>query len=126
MPPASLPILDEESSTCSESSDTHFKPCQNKGIPHLITQEDLNDLVRNLNLSKGKSELLGSRLQQSNLLSPGTKVSFYRQKSKRSSNFFSTDGEICNCIDGSKKSYKAVFLHNGNILSSVPVHIQQL
>ena len=55
MPPASLPILGKESSTCSKSSGAHFKLCQSKGMPHLITLEDLYDLVWDLNLSKGKS-----------------------------------------------------------------------
>ena len=45
-------------------------------MPNLITLEVLYDLVWDLNLSKGKSELLGSRLQQWNLLSPGAEVSF--------------------------------------------------
>ena len=63
MPPANLPILDEESSTCFESSGADFEPCQSKSIPHLITQKDLNNLVWDLNLSKSKSELLRSRLQ---------------------------------------------------------------
>ena len=143
MPLTSLPVLDKESSTYSESSDADFEPCQSKGIPHLITQEDLNDLVQDLYLSKGKSELLGSCLQQGNLLSPGTKVSFYHQRSKHSSGFFSTDGELCYCndipalfesiaiiydpndlrllIDSSKKSIKAFLLLNGNTLQSVPV-----
>ena len=62
MPSVSLPILDEEPSTCSKSSDTDFQPCQSKGVPHLITQKDLNDLVRDLNLSKSKNELLRLRL----------------------------------------------------------------
>ena len=74
-----VPILEEKSSTCSESSGADFEPCQSKGTPHLITQKNLNDLVRDLNLSKGKTKLLGSRLQQWNLLSPETKVNFYRQ-----------------------------------------------
>ena len=52
MPPANLPILHEESLTCSKSSGEDFEPCQSKVISHLITQEDLNDLVRDLNLSK--------------------------------------------------------------------------
>ncbi|KAK4880018.1 hypothetical protein RN001_008164 [Aquatica leii] len=36
--------------------------------PHLLTQSELNDLVRDLQLPKTKSQLLGSRLQQWNLL----------------------------------------------------------
>lgn len=32
--------------------------------PHMIIQAELNDLARDLNLSKSKAELLGSRLQQ--------------------------------------------------------------
>jgi len=31
---------------------------------HGITQEELNDLIRDLDLPKSKAELLGSRLQQ--------------------------------------------------------------
>ena len=46
-------------------------------MPNLITLEVLYDLVWDLNLSKGKSELLGSfGLLQWNLLSPGAEVSF--------------------------------------------------
>jgi len=33
--------------------------------PHLLTQGDLNDIVRDLNLSKKQAELLGSRLKGS-------------------------------------------------------------
>ena len=77
MPPASLPILDKESLTCSKScSGANFEPCQSKGMPNLITLEVLYDLLWDLNLSKDKSELLGSHLQQWNLLSPGAEVSF--------------------------------------------------
>jgi len=36
--------------------------------PHIVTQDKLNDLVRDLELSKSKAELLGSRLKQWNLL----------------------------------------------------------
>ena len=35
---------------------------------HQITQEELNDLLRDLNLPKSKAELLGSKLQQWNFL----------------------------------------------------------
>lgn len=40
--------------------------------PHPLTQGDLNDLVRDLNLSKSGSELLASRLQQWSLLARGS------------------------------------------------------
>ena len=43
--------------------------------PHFISQNELNDLVRDLELSKTKSELLGSRLQQWNLLANGVRIS---------------------------------------------------
>ena len=33
--------------------------------PHLLTQGDLNDVVRDLKLSKKQAELLGSRLMES-------------------------------------------------------------
>ena len=39
--------------------------------PHLITQSELHDLIRDLELSKIKAELLASRLQQWNALADG-------------------------------------------------------
>ena len=142
-PPSDLPVISDESAECSTDSSTDFDSCVSERRLHFITQEDLNDLVRDLNLSKDKSELLASRLQQWNLLTLGTKVTFYRQKSKDLSNLFSADGELCYCnnipglfesiginydlndwrlfVDSSKESMKAVLLHNGNILPSVPV-----
>ena len=43
--------------------------------PHLLGQAELNDLVRDLELTKEKTELLGPRLQERNLLKPGTTIS---------------------------------------------------
>jgi hypothetical protein len=36
--------------------------------PHILTQDELNDLVRDLELSKSTAELLRSRLKQRNFL----------------------------------------------------------
>jgi len=44
--------------------------------PHLLTQGDLNDIVRDLNLSKTQAKLLGSRIKGWNLLRQDTKVCF--------------------------------------------------
>ena len=145
--PMCLPKLNGEFSENSENSscdsDDTFELSQEATKPHLISYEDLNDLVRDLNLTKSNSKLLASRLQQSNLLVPDTKVSFYRQKSQDLISHFSTDGELCYCndvsalcqsngmihdqtnrrlfIDSSKESIKAVLLHNGSTYPFMPV-----
>ena len=59
-PPVTLPETSAESSQSSSSSEFEDEP--NTNCPHLITQQELNDLVCNLNLPNSKSELLGSRL----------------------------------------------------------------
>ncbi|GBM87025.1 hypothetical protein AVEN_40607-1 [Araneus ventricosus] len=48
--------------------------------PHLVTDSELNDLVWNSELPKSKSQLLGSRLQQWNLLEKRVKISSYRTR----------------------------------------------
>ena len=96
-PPVTLPKTSAESSQSSCNSE--FEDESNTNCPHLITQQELNDLVRDLNLPKSKSELLGSWLQQWNLLAPGTKVTVYRRRSELFSTLFSKDGELFYCND---------------------------
>ena len=48
--------------------------------PHMITQIELNDPFRDLNLFKEKSKILGSRLQEWNLLAKETKISVNRNR----------------------------------------------
>ena len=43
--------------------DPSFAGASSSNEPHLLTQGDLNDIVRDLNLSKKQAELLGSRLE---------------------------------------------------------------
>lgn len=67
---ASSSTLDMSSSTTNTTtSGSDFIP--EGAEPHLVTQAELNDLVRDLELSKDKSELLGSRLAQWRLLAAG-------------------------------------------------------
>ena len=67
IPPSCLRELKSEFSENSENlsrdSDDTFQLSQEATKPYLISQEDLNDLVRDLNLTKSNSELLASRLQ---------------------------------------------------------------
>ncbi|KAF2358194.1 hypothetical protein FHG87_011047 [Trinorchestia longiramus] len=142
--------LDEESSASDESEeekethigDTTFEQsCSSE--PHLLTQEDPNDLVRDLKLSKNQSELLGSRLKGWNLLQKNAMICTYRNRHWQFEKYFSEENGLvfCNDIpllmetfgivynptewrlffDASKISLKAVLLHNGNKLPSVPV-----
>ncbi|KAG7160044.1 hypothetical protein Hamer_G017501, partial [Homarus americanus] len=46
--------------------------------PEVFTQSEINDLVRDLNLPKESTELLGSRLKSKKLLSKGAHFSWYR------------------------------------------------
>ena len=48
----------------STSADPDFELPHCSPEPHLLSQCELNDLVRDLELPKSKAELLGARLQQ--------------------------------------------------------------
>jgi len=60
---------DEGESTSQASTEPHVSHGRSSATrPHILTQDELNDLVRDLELSKSKAELLGSRRKQWNLL----------------------------------------------------------
>ena len=126
----------EDSDYCPDLSDNSAK---NKKID----QSYLNDMCRDLGLSKENSELLASRLQEKDALAKGTKVTYYRKRSQQFQQYFCKHGDFCYCtdvnalfaalgeehnadewrlfIDGSKYSIKAVLLHNGNIKPSISI-----
>ena len=117
--------------------------------PILFSQKHLNDLIRDLCLSKEKTELLASRLKERNMVEKDVKVSYYRKRNWDLSSAFKVEGPLCYChdieelfqtlgivhivnewrlfIDSSKRSLKAVFLHIGNKKPSIPIaHSAQL
>lgn len=132
----------DEVTTSVEYHDAEFIPDNDKQ-PNIFTQGELNDLVRDLSLSKEKAELLASRLKEKNLLATGVKVSHYRTRNNDLAKFFTVDGPLCYCndvnglfeslseihsttdwrlfIDSSKRSLKAVLLHNGNQKPCIPI-----
>lgn len=134
--------IDEPEAELSAAADPEYHP-QQSNEPHKITQGELNDLIRDLDLSKKQAELLGSRLQGWNLLASGTKVSVYRRRQDDLLQFFDKVDSFCFCtdieglfncmqceykstdwtlfIDSSTLSLKAVLLHNDSIHPSVPV-----
>ena len=134
----------ESTSTESEEEPTELDPSfQHESAPLFINQERLNDIVRDLYLSKEKAEILRSRLQQWNLLEPGTAILLFRSSYQNLAGYYASAENICCCkdivglkselgcehnpadwksfIDSSKTSLKAVLLHNGNIKPSILV-----
>lgn len=129
-----------DTSSSSDWSGTEFASSKK---PHLLTQAELNDLCRDLYLTKANSELLASRLQQWGYLAPETRVTHFRERNKRFVEFFVKWANLCFCInitglfasfnqnydpdewrlfiDAGKDSLKAVLLHKGNTKPSVPI-----
>lgn len=126
----------------TDTSDNDFE-CELKA-PKLFNQDDLNDLIRDLGLSKHASEILASRLKERNLVTKGTNVSYYRTRERNLLQYFAEEDDFVFCkdvsglmaamglqnyvsnewrlfIDSSKRSLKCVLLHNGNKLGSLPI-----
>jgi hypothetical protein len=97
-PPQQWTLQEELTSTSPEDEPGHscssVEPdCQELSVPHLASQSEINDLVRDLNLSKIQTELLASRLQSCNLLQQGVKVS-YRKHQQSLSSLFSKNSDL--------------------------------
>ncbi|GFW18158.1 uncharacterized protein TNCV_4006981 [Trichonephila clavipes] len=140
-PPDTLDNILDQISHISSKSDDGYDPGTND--PDLLSQSDLNDLVRDLGLPKDTAEVLGSRLKERHLLKSGVSFSWYRFREKEFVSFFTQEGDLVFCnnvpailkmfkimykpeewrlfIDSSKRSLKSVLLHNGNRYASVPV-----
>lgn len=74
--------------------DTDFHPQIDLSEAYRLTQGVLYGLVRDLNLPKDKTELLGSRLKKWNLLSPDVKVSLYRDRQEGFMIYFKKENNI--------------------------------
>ena len=120
-----------ESISLEDIESTYSGTSGNK--PHWITQEDLNDLTR---------ELLASRLKQWILVQEDVRITSFRNLNKDLASFFDMENKLCYCtnipglftslglphnpsdwrlfIDSSKRSLKGV-LHNGNKYPSIPI-----
>lgn len=127
----------------SSVSDDDFHGVTEERKPYYPNQKDLNDLIRDLGLTKSNAELLTSRLMQWNLLDESVQITRQRKRHHTFSSFFILQAGLCFChdviglfeaigipcephewrlfIDSSSRSLKAVLLHNGNQLPSIPL-----
>ena len=139
----------EEGDDVTGDDDWRCEDSSSDSDPHFPNQQEIDDLVRDLGLTKSKAELLTSRLKQWNLLDPKCRVSASRTRHAAYARFYASHRSLCYCmsvnalfdeidvihvpehwrlfIDSSSRSLKAVLLHNGNIYPSIPVaHSVQL
>jgi hypothetical protein len=127
----------------STSTDADFTADLQFNNFYRITQQELNNQIRDLDLPKSKAELLNSRLQQWNLLDENVQISVYLKRHKDLVQLFKMERGLVACtdidgvmqtlninhspldwrffIDSFKMSLKAVLLHIGNTLPSIPV-----
>jgi len=105
-PPTNMTQSDSESSdedvgqaTNNMDCDPTFTGASSSKEPQLLTQEDLNDIVRDLKLSKKEAELLGSSLKGWNILRKDTKMCFYRGRREEFKDFFSLEDGVVFCND---------------------------
>jgi len=102
-PPTNMTLSDSETSdedlgqaSNSMDYDPTFPRACSSNEPHLLTQGNLNDIVRDLKRSKKQAELLGSMLKGWNLLRQETLVYFYR--GYHGKNIFLLPGRWCHVL----------------------------
>lgn len=133
----------EIENSSGKKNDPSYEDSSCSSEPYFPNQQDLNDLVRDLNLSKEQAEVLASRLKGWNLLQKDVRVCSYRRRHSEFNDYFSEANDIVFCndicsvmeilghrhrpdewrlfIDSSKVSLKAVLLHIGNEFPAIPV-----
>ena len=79
--------------TQSENSSTECK----KAVTQQFSQLELNDLVRDLDLSKQAAEILASRLNEKHVLHSSAKVLFYRKRDELFLPYFKEEKQRVYC-----------------------------
>lgn len=133
-----------ESESHSESEDdySNCRPSNpNQFMPY--DQSELNQLVKELGLTKDQSMVLASNLRKHNALKPDCRVGFYATRNHDLLAYFDEDNGVPYLkniqglfdwlnydyvpdqwrlfMDSSKSAFKIVLLHNGNLLPSIPL-----
>ena len=89
------------STSSEEDKDTDFCEASTSEESHFPNQQEIDDLIRNMGMTKENAQLLTSRLKECNLLDPTCKVSKYRKRHLSFAHFFtiSQPHSLCYCSD---------------------------
>ena len=87
----------EETSSDSDEKVSSDDFVDNSSAPQPFNQEELNDLVREMNLSKKSAEVLASRLKEKNLLLSDTRITYYRERDTEFIPFFTKEDNFVFC-----------------------------
>jgi hypothetical protein len=98
-PPENMNDECESSFLQYATKETYFEPRQYDRPIDKFTQSELNDLIRKLQLSIEKRELLGSRLREKNMLASGVKFSWYRNREKEFRKCYAQEDQLVFCTD---------------------------
>ena len=112
---------DSSNSSISSSSSMAAAASSLSARPKLISQGQLNDVVRNLGSSKDSSEILGSCHGEHDILDLGTKITFYSDRDDLLICFFTMEDDFvyCNKIQD-LLSEKSTTQMNGDCLWTTP------
>ena len=107
VPPDNFTMYSDDEDSVSSNSDeqlpsfardANYLPSTDSSS-HKITEGELSDLIRGLELPTNEAELLASRLQQWNLLHHSVKVTKFRARNQEILQFFKTVGYFTYCKD---------------------------
>ena len=98
-PPENLSDESESSSLQSATEEMYFESHQYDSPIDKFTQSKLNDQIKELQITKERSELLGSRLREKNMLASGVKFSWYRNREKEFRKYYAQEDQLVFCTD---------------------------
>ncbi|GAB0089264.1 hypothetical protein DMENIID0001_037820 [Sergentomyia squamirostris] len=131
---------EEEDILENDENQSNYGDSGRRGV---LTQEHVKEVTQSLNLSQRSAERLCTLLKNFDVLSDDVRITEFRGRNKAFRHFFECKEDYCVCVDvdalllelglpinpnewrlfldGSRRSFKAVLLHNGNKFASVPI-----
>ena len=106
--------VNEKSWYDSQLTESSEYECDDDQQPKLFYQVELNDLVRDLNLPKASSLILGFQLKAKHMLSTDTTFACYKHRENEYIHFFAKQHSLVYCGDVQGLIKKLETIYNSN------------